>query len=132
MAKVTFLGLGVMGFPMAGHLQKAGHDVTVYNRTASKAENWISRYGGKMAFTPREASINAEFVISCVGNDEDLRSVVLGNDGAFISMEKGTLYIDHTTVSAKVTAELFDLASNAKINFIDAPISGGQAGAEKC
>ena len=130
MAKVTFLGLGVMGFPMAGHLQKAGHDVTVYNRTASKAENWISRYGGKMAFTPREASINAEFVISCVGNDEDLRSVVLGNDGAFTSMEKGTLYIDHTTVSAKVTAELFDLASNAKINFIDAPISGGQAGAE--
>ena len=130
MAKVTFLGLGVMGFPMAGHLQKAGHDVTVYNRTASKAENWISRYGGKMASTPREASINAEFVISCVGNDEDLRSVVLGNDGAFISMEKGTLYIDHTTVSAKVTAELYDLASNAKINFIDAPISGGQAGAE--
>ena len=130
MAKVTFLGLGVMGFPMAGHLQKAGHDVTVYNRTASKAENWISRYGGKMASTPREASINAEFVISCVGNDEDLRSVVLGNDGAFTSMEKGTLYIDHTTVSAKVTAELFDLASNAKINFIDAPISGGQAGAE--
>ena len=130
MARVTFLGLGVMGFPMAGHLQKAGHDVTVYNRTASKAENWISRYGGKMASTPREASINADFVISCVGNDEDLRSVVLGKDGALISMEKGTLYIDHTTVSAKVTAELYDLASNAKINFIDAPISGGQAGAE--
>ena len=130
MAKVTFLGLGVMGFPMAGHLQKAGHDVTVYNRTASKAENWISRYGGKMASTPREASRNAEVVSSCVGNGEDLRSVVLGNDGAFTSMEKGTLYIDHTTVSAKVTAELFDLASNAKINFIDAPISGGQAGAE--
>ena len=130
MAKVTFLGLGVMGFPMAGHLQKAGHDVTVYNRTASKAENWISRYGGKMASTPREASINAEFVISCVGNDEDLRSVVLGNDGAFISMEKGSIYIDHTTVSVKVTAELYELGSNAKINFIDAPISGGQAGAE--
>ena len=130
MARVTFLGLGVMGFPMAGHLQKAGHDVTVYNRTASKAENWISRYGGKMASTPREASINAEFVISCVGNDEDLRSVVLGKDGALISMEKGTLYIDHTTVSAKVTAELYDLAAKAKINFIDAPISGGQAGAE--
>ena len=131
MARIAFLGLGVMGFPMAGHLQKAGHDVTVYNRTTSKAKNWISTYGGRMAHTPGEAAIQAEFVISCVGNDEDLRSVVLGNNGAFSSMKEGALYIDHTTVSAKVTAEIYALASKAKISFVDAPISGGQAGAEK-
>ena len=130
MARVTFLGLGVMGFPMAGHLQKGGHDVTVYNRTTRKAENWISKFGGRMAHTPREAAADAEFVISCVGNDEDLRSIVLGNHGAFSSMQEGALYIDHTTVSARVTAELYALASNAKISFVDAPISGGQAGAE--
>ncbi len=130
MARVTFLGLGVMGFPMAGHLQKGGHDVTVYNRTTRKAENWVSKFGGRMAHTPRDAAADAEFVISCVGNDEDLRSIVLGNHGAFSSMQEGALYIDHTTVSARVTAELYELASNAKISFVDAPISGGQAGAE--
>ena len=131
MAKLTFLGLGVMGFPMAGHLQRAGHEVTVYNRTLSKAENWVQTYGGQMAFTPALAAVGAEFVISCVGNDDDLRSVVLGNDGALRTMAKGSIYIDHTTVSAKVTAELYALAGKKGVDFVDAPISGGQAGAEK-
>ena len=130
MAKVTFLGLGVMGFPMAGHLQRAGHKVTVYNRTLSKAENWVQAYGGKLALTPALAAVGADFVISCVGNDDDLRSVVLGDDGALRTMAKGSIYIDHTTVSAKVTAELYALASKKGVDFVDAPISGGQAGAE--
>lgn len=130
MAKLAFLGLGVMGGPMAGHLQKAGHDVTVYNRTASKAEDWVSTHGGAMAATPREAAAGAEFVMSCVGNDDDLRSVCLGDDGAFADMTSGAVFVDHTTVSAAVTRELYAAANTKQISFVDAPISGGQAGAE--
>lgn len=130
MAKLAFLGLGVMGSPMAGHLQKAGHDVTVYNRTASKAQDWVNTYGGAMATTPRDAAQGAEFVMSCVGNDDDLRSVCLGDDGAFAGMANGSVFVDHTTVSAAVTAELYAAADASQISFVDAPISGGQAGAE--
>ena len=130
MAKLAFLGLGVMGGPMAGHLQKAGHDVTVYNRTASKAESWVDTYGGAYAATPKEAAEGAEFGIACVGNDDDLRSVTLGDTGAFAAMGSGTVFIDHTTVSAAVTRELYDLAKAQGVDFVDAPISGGQAGAE--
>ncbi|KEJ88423.1 NAD(P)-dependent oxidoreductase [Sulfitobacter donghicola] len=130
MAKLAFLGLGVMGGPMAGHLQKAGHEVTVYNRTAAKSESWVKTYGGAMALTPKEAAEGADFVMSCVGNDDDLRSVTLGDDGAFAGMAKGSVFVDHTTVSAAVTRELFGKAAAAGIGFIDAPISGGQAGAE--
>lgn len=130
MAKVAFLGLGVMGFPMAGHLQSHGHEVTVYNRSADKAEKWHARHGGKMALTPKIAAQGAEFVISCVGNDDDLRSVVLSEDGALSGMMEGSVYIDHTTVSAKVTSELYALSAKQGISFVDAPISGGQAGAE--
>ena len=130
MAKVAFLGLGVMGYPMAGHLKAAGHDVTVYNRTAAKAEKWAAEHGGAMALTPREAAAGAEFVMSCVGNDDDLRSVTLGADGAFAGMAKGAIFVDHTTVSARVTDELYAAAKEAGLSFVDAPISGGQAGAE--
>jgi len=130
MAKVTFLGLGVMGYPMAGHLAKAGHEVTVYNRTAAKAEKWASENGGTFATTPREASEGADFVMACVGNDDDLRSVTLGDDGAFAGMSAGTIFVDHTTVSAKVTRELYAVADTKQISFVDAPVSGGQAGAE--
>lgn len=130
MTKLAFLGLGVMGAPMAGHLQKAGHDVTVYNRTASKAEDWVSTYGGAMATTPREAAAGADFVMACVGNDDDLRSVCLGKDGAFAGMPSGAVFVDHTTVSAAVTRELYAAANEQQISFVDAPISGGQAGAE--
>ncbi|OSQ48616.1 NAD(P)-dependent oxidoreductase [Marivita geojedonensis] len=130
MAKVAFLGLGVMGYPMAGHLVKAGHEVTVYNRTAAKAEAWAAEYGGSHAATPREAAAGCEFVMSCVGNDDDLRSVCVGEDGAFAGMGDGSIFVDHTTVSAKVTRELYDAASDRGIAFVDAPISGGQAGAE--
>jgi 3-hydroxyisobutyrate dehydrogenase len=130
MAKVTFLGLGVMGYPMAGHLAKAGHEVTVYNRTAAKAEKWASENGGTFATTPREASEGADFVMACVGNDDDLRSVTLGDDGAFAGMSAGTIFVDHTTVSAKVTRELYAVADAKQISFVDAPVSGGQAGAE--
>ena len=130
MAKLAFLGLGVMGFPMAGHLQAAGHDVTVYNRTAAKAEKWVAAHGGKMAATPAEAAAGADMVMACVGNDDDLRSVCLGEDGAFATMAKGTLFVDHTTVSAAVTRELHDVAASKGIGFVDAPVSGGQAGAE--
>lgn len=130
MAKLAFLGLGVMGGPMAGHLQKAGHDVTVYNRTASKAQDWVKAYGGAAADTPALAAAGAEIVISCVGNDDDLRSVCLGSDGAFAGMAKGTIFVDHTTVSASVTRELYTAADAEQISFVDAPISGGQAGAE--
>lgn len=130
MAKLAFLGLGVMGAPMAGHLQKAGHDVTVYNRTAAKAESWSKTYGGAHAATPRAAADGAEIVFSCVGNDDDLRSVTLGEQGAFAGMAKDTVFVDHTTVSAAVTRELFEVAQKDGISFIDAPISGGQAGAE--
>ena len=130
MAKVAFLGLGVMGYPMAGHLQAAGHEVTVYNRTTSKAEAWAAEHGGRFAATPRAAAEGSEFVMSCVGNDDDLRSVCLGDDGAFAGMSAGAVFVDHTTVSAKVTRELSDIAKEKGIGFIDAPISGGQAGAE--
>ena len=130
MAKCAFLGLGVMGYPMAGHLQAKGHDVTVYNRTFSKAEAWASEHGGAARKTPREAAEGAEFVMACVGNDDDLRSVCLGEDGAFAGMAKGAIFVDHTTVSAEVTAELYAAAKDACISFVDAPISGGQAGAE--
>ncbi|MEO1363881.1 MAG: NAD(P)-dependent oxidoreductase [Pseudomonadota bacterium] len=130
MAKLAFLGLGVMGGPMAGHLQKAGHDVTVYNRTAAKAQDWVNTHGGDMATTPGKAARGADFVMACVGNDDDLRSVCLGDDGAFAGMASGAVFVDHTTVSAQVTAELYAAADAAQISFVDAPISGGQAGAE--
>lgn len=130
MAKLAFLGLGVMGAPMAGHLQKAGHDVTVYNRTASKAEAWVGTYGGAMAKTPRAAAKGADFVMACVGNDNDLRSVCLGQEGAFAGMTTGAVFVDHTTVSAAVTADLYQAADAAQISYVDAPVSGGQAGAE--
>lgn len=130
MANVAFLGLGVMGYPMAGHLQKAGHSVTVYNRTASKAEKWVAEFGGLMAKTPAEAAAGADFVMACVGNDDDLRGVCLGDTGAFTGMNKGAIFVDHTTVSANVTAELYANAKDLGLSFVDAPISGGQAGAE--
>lgn len=130
MAKVAFLGLGVMGYPMAGHLAKAGHEVTVYNRTTSKAEKWVAEFGGNFGKTPAEAAKDAEFVMACVGNDDDLRSVCTGADGAFSAMAVGTVFVDHTTVSAAVTREMFAAAADAQIAFVDAPVSGGQAGAE--
>lgn len=130
MAKITFLGLGVMGYPMAGHLQAAGHDVTVYNRTAAKAQDWVTQYGGSAAPTPKQAVQGAEFVMACVGNDDDLRMVCSGPDGAFHGMSAGAIFVDHTTVSATITHELCKTAAEQGITFVDAPISGGQAGAE--
>jgi 3-hydroxyisobutyrate dehydrogenase len=127
--KVAFLGLGVMGFPMAGHLARAGHQVTVYNRTGAKAQEWVKEFGGKSAATPREAAAGAEIVFACVGNDDDLRSVVLGNDGAFAGMGKGAVFCDHTTASAQVARELYAEATRLGLQFVDAPVSGGQAGA---
>lgn len=130
MAKLAFLGLGVMGYPMAGHLQAAGHDVTVYNRTTAKAEAWANEHGGGFAATPRAAAEGQDIVLACVGNDDDLRSVCLGGDGAFAGMASGTTFVDHTTVSAAVTRELYTLAKDQGVGFVDAPVSGGQAGAE--
>ncbi len=131
MAKVAFLGLGVMGFPMAGHLKnKGGHEVTVYNRTAAKAEAWVKQYGGKSARTPKAAAQGQDFVMACVGNDNDLRQVMLGADGAFAGMGKGAILVDHTTASAEIARELYAAAKKAGFDFIDAPVSGGQAGAE--
>ncbi|MDJ0825636.1 MAG: NAD(P)-dependent oxidoreductase [Rhodobacter sp.] len=130
MATVAFLGLGVMGFPMAGHLAAAGHQVTVYNRTAAKAEAWVAEHGGTAAAMPRAAAEGAEFVMACVGNDDDLRSICLGEDGALAGMAAGAVFVDHTTVSAAVTRELFDAANGVQVSFVDAPVSGGQAGAE--
>ena len=130
MAKCAFLGLGVMGYPMAGYLVAEGHDVTVYNRTAAKAEAWVNQHGGAMAQTPREAAAGAQFVLACVGNDDDLRSVCLGDDGAFAGMDRGAIFVDHTTVSAKVTSELYAAGQDIGVSFVDAPVSGGQAGAE--
>ena len=127
--KVAFLGLGVMGLPMAGHLAKAGHQVTVYNRNAQKAQAWVSEFGGRAAATPREAVQGAEIVFSCVGNDDDLRSIVLGDNGAFAGMQAGATYVDHTTASAIVARELHGIAQQKGLRFIDAPVSGGQAGA---
>ena len=126
---VAFIGLGVMGFPMAGHLARAGHTVTVYNRTPAKAQAWVAEFGGAHAATPREAARNADIVFACVGNDDDLRSVMLGDDGALAGMHPGTLLVDHTTASAKVARELFEAAKAKQIGFVDAPVSGGQAGA---
>jgi 3-hydroxyisobutyrate dehydrogenase len=130
MTKITFLGLGVMGYPMAGHLARAGHEVTVYNRTAAKAGAWASEHGGATGATPAEASKGAEMAMACVGNDNDLRSICLGPDGAFASMAEGSIFVDHTTVSAAVTRELYEAARIKGIAFVDAPVSGGQAGAE--
>lgn len=130
MAQVTFLGLGVMGYPMAGHLVAKGHQVTVWNRTAAKAEAWAAQHGGKAAATAREAVAVADFVMTCVGNDDDLRQVCTGPDGAFAGMKPGAILVDHTTVSAQVTRELAAVATEAGFGFVDAPVSGGQAGAE--
>lgn len=131
MAKVAFIGLGVMGFPMAGHLAtKGGHELTVYNRNAAKAKAWVEKFGGKSAPTPKAAAEGQDFVMACVGNDEDLRSVTIGPDGAFAGMSKGAIFVDHTTASAEVARELDAAATKAGFQFIDAPVSGGQAGAE--
>jgi 3-hydroxyisobutyrate dehydrogenase len=131
MAKVAFLGLGVMGYPMAGHLKnKGGHEVTVYNRTTAKAEQWVKQYGGKSASTPKAAAEGQDFVMCCVGNDNDLREVTLGANGAFAGMGKGTIFVDHTTASAEIARELYAAAKKGGFDFVDAPVSGGQAGAE--
>lgn len=131
MAKVTFLGLGVMGYPMAAHLMhKGGHEVTVYNRTAAKAERWVAEHGGSMAATPAAAAQDADFVFCCVGNDDDLREVTIGEDGALSTMKEGAIFVDNTTASAKVARELYEVAKAQDVGFIDAPVSGGQAGAE--
>lgn len=127
--KVAFLGLGVMGYPMAGHLARAGHQVTVYNRTPAKAEAWVKEYGGASAATPATAAAGADIVFACVGNDDDLRSVVLGEHGAFAGMKPGAVFVDHTTASAEVARELHAEALKRGLHFIDAPVSGGQAGA---
>ena len=130
MAKVAFLGLGVMGYPMAGHLlKKGGHDVTVYNRSAAKAQQWTKEYGGKHAPTPREAARDCEFVMMCVGNDDDVRSVVYGDNGALAGMKRGAILVDHTTASAALARELHAKTKDKGIGFVDAPVSGGQAGA---
>ena len=131
MAKVSFLGLGVMGYPMAGHLQKkGGHDVTVFNRTGAKAAQWVKEYGGKHAATPREAVKDCDIVMMCVGNDDDVRSVVYGDNGALAGMKKGAILVDHTTASAMVAKEVHQKAKEKGIGFVDAPVSGGQAGAQ--
>jgi 3-hydroxyisobutyrate dehydrogenase len=131
MAKVAFLGLGVMGYPMAGHLKtKGGHEVTVYNRTIAKAEKWVAQHQGRLAATPRQAAEGQDFVMACVGNDDDLRAVTLGPDGAFAAVSGGAVFVDHTTASANIARELAGEASRHGFNFIDAPVSGGQAGAE--
>jgi 3-hydroxyisobutyrate dehydrogenase len=131
MAKVAFLGLGVMGYPMAGHLlKKGGHDVTVYNRTAAKAEQWVAKYGGKAARTPKEAAAGQDFVMACVGNDHDLREVMLGENGAYHGIAKGAVMVDHTTASAEIARELHADAKKRGFDFIDAPVSGGEAGAQ--
>jgi len=127
--KVAFLGLGVMGYPMAGHLKRAGHQVTVYNRTGAKADQWAAEYGGASAPTPRQAAHDADLVFCCVGNDDDLRSVVLGEHGAFAGMKKGAVFVDHTTASAQVARELHEAGKHHGVEFVDAPVSGGQAGA---
>jgi 3-hydroxyisobutyrate dehydrogenase len=131
MAKVAFLGLGVMGYPMAGHLKtKGGHEVTVYNRNAAKAARWVTQFGGKQAATPKDAAAGQDFVMMCVGNDNDVRQVALGPNGAFHGMNKGAVFVDHTTASAEVARELYAEARKRGFDFVDAPVSGGQAGAE--
>ena len=128
--KAAFIGLGVMGYPMAGFLQKAGYATTVYNRTAAKAQKWAAEYGGSSADTPAKAAAGADFVMVCVGNDDDLRSVVLGDDGILATMKPGSIFVDHTTASSDVARELGAIAKEKGIGFVDAPVSGGQAGAE--
>ncbi len=130
MTKVAFIGLGVMGYPMAGHLKNGGHEVTVYNRTAAKAEKWVAEYGGASAPSPRAAVAGAEVAFTMVGNDDDLRAVTFGEDGALAGLEAGQILVDHTTASADVAREIFGLAKDQGVGFIDAPVSGGQAGAE--
>lgn len=130
MAKVAFLGLGVMGYPMAGHLRKKGHEVTVYNRTAAKALAWASEYGGRSCATPKEAAEGQDVVFACVGNDDDLRQVVVGTEGALHGMAEGAVFVDHTTASADVARELAAILAQRGVTFLDAPVSGGQAGAE--
>ena len=128
--KVAFLGLGVMGLPMAGHLARAGHTVTVFNRSPAKAQAWVAEFGGQARSTPRTAAMGADVVFSCVGNDDDLRAITLGADGAFAGMEPGAVFVDHTTASADVARELYGAAKNLGLAFVDAPVSGGQAGAQ--
>ena len=131
MSKIAWIGLGVMGFPMAGHIRtKAGHDLVVYNRTARKAADWVAKFGGTAAATPAEAAKNADFVFSCVGNDDDLRAVTTGPGGAFETLRAGAIFIDNTTASADVARELYAAATAKGAAFLDAPVSGGQAGAE--
>ena len=130
MAKAAFLGLGVMGYPMAGHLAAAGHEVSVFNRTAEKAENWVAQHGGRHAATPAEAAKDAEFVFACVGDDADIKAVTVGPDGAFSSMAEDAVFVDNTTASADIARELYQAARSKDMHFIDAPVSGGQAGAE--
>src|SRR3984885_7141719 len=131
MAKVAFIGLGVMGYPMAGHLKaKGGHEVTVYNRTAAKAEKWVAQHGGRSAPTPKAAAQGQDFVMACVGNDHDLREVMLGKDGVFAGVARGAVFVDHTTASAEIARELYAAAKKRGFKFVDAPVSGGQAGAE--
>ena len=130
MAKVAFLGMGVMGYPMAGHLKSKGHEVTVYNRTTAKAEAWAQEHGGAFAETPAEAAKGCDFVMACVGNDDDLRSVVYGDGGALATMKDGAIFVDHTTASANVAREIAEKAAAQGVGFVDAPVSGGQAGAE--
>ena len=130
MSKVSFIGLGVMGYPMAGHISKAGHDVTVFNRTTSKAEKWTKEYGGKFAKSPMEAVKDSDFIFSCVGNDNDLREVTIGENGLLKSAKKNCVYVDNTTASAEIARELYKKAKDSGFQFLDAPVSGGQAGAE--
>ena len=130
MSRVSFIGLGVMGYPMAGHISKAGHDVTVFNRTTSKAEKWTKEYGGKFAKSPMEAVKDSDFIFSCVGNDNDLREVTIGENGLFKSAKKSSVYVDNTTASAEIARELYKKAKDFGFQFLDAPVSGGQAGAE--
>jgi len=129
--KVSFIGLGVMGYPMAGYISKAGHNVTVYNRTKSKAEKWIKEYKGKIADTPEEAAKDSDFIFTCVGNDDDLKEVAIGKKGIFNTIKKGSIYVDNTTASAEVAKQLYKNAKDHGFGFLDAPVSGGQAGAEK-
>ena len=128
--KLSFIGLGVMGYPMAGFLSKAGHDVTVFNRTTSKAEKWCAEYHGNLAVSPKEAAKSAEIAFICVGNDDDVREVILHEEGAIHGLEKSAIIVDHTTASARLAVEIYDEARKHDINFLDAPLSGGQAGAE--
>jgi len=128
--KVSFIGLGVMGYPMAGYISKAGHNVTVYNRTTSKADKWLSEHKGKKANTPEKAAADAEYIFTCVGNDNDLKEVTFGNNGIFKTIKKNTVYIDNTTASATIAREIYDYSKKKGFGFLDAPVSGGQAGAE--